>query len=212
MKNKILTLSLFFGLLSSSLQAQTWNEWFRQKQTQKEYLILQILILQDYIRLGKEGYRIAREGWNTVERITNGEFNLHRDFLSRLDGISPPVSHYHGLASVLEYQQHILGEVKRGRDLLSKMSLKAAQRRAMASYYREVLRQSLHILGQAEHLSKAFYYKMEDARRIQAIDQMEKDMRDLYKQVKDQTSRLKYALQSRRKQSLEPIKSYYDIH
>ncbi|UCS94346.1 hypothetical protein KZP23_04770 [Echinicola marina] len=211
MKSKHYILALGLLILAVPSYGQNWKEWFKQKKTQKEYLIQQVIALQSYMEVAKEGYQIVKTGWQTVEDITDGEFSLHRDFFARLDGISPVVSRYHGLSQVLEYQQYILYEVERGRTLFRGISLKPGQRQALETYYREVLRQSLKILTQTENTVKPFFYRMEDAERLRIINQMHKDIRRLYLQVKRHT--LKLAFLSRQdddsQRSSSTIKSLY---
>src|SRR3546814_4811730 len=60
-------------------QATKWKEWFRQKKTQKEYLVMQIAALQAYIQVAKRGYEIAKTGLTTIGNIKDGDFNLHRE-------------------------------------------------------------------------------------------------------------------------------------
>ena len=71
MKKMTLLLILFisFGQL---LQAQTFAEWFQQKKTQKKYLVKKIAALQVYIEFAEKGYKIAKEGLNTIGVFTSG--------------------------------------------------------------------------------------------------------------------------------------------
>ena len=56
---KILILFLL-TIIVTTTQAQTFAEWFRQKKTQKQYLIQQIAALQVYIGYAQKGYSIAK--------------------------------------------------------------------------------------------------------------------------------------------------------
>ena len=57
---KQFTLLILFVLAGGLSQAQTFNEWFRQKATQKKYLIQQIAALQVYLDYVQKGYAIAQ--------------------------------------------------------------------------------------------------------------------------------------------------------
>ena len=47
-------------ILSTNIgHSQKWDEWFKQKKTQKKYLIQQIAALKVYLGYLKEGYDIA---------------------------------------------------------------------------------------------------------------------------------------------------------
>lgn len=75
---RILILSVLL-LFSQASHAQKFKEWFRQKKTQKAYLIEQIARLKIYLQLTEKGYKIAREGLTTIGNIKNGEFKLHKN-------------------------------------------------------------------------------------------------------------------------------------
>lgn len=82
--------------------AQTWNEIFKQKKTQKKYLIQQIAALEVYIGYAKKGYDIVGKGIHTVKDITNGEFSLHRNFFASLAAVNPAIKGSAAVAEVLE--------------------------------------------------------------------------------------------------------------
>ena len=56
-------------LCAENLTAQTWAEWFRQKATQKKYLLQQIAALHVYSGYLSKGYSIAKDGLNTIKSI-----------------------------------------------------------------------------------------------------------------------------------------------
>lgn len=83
---------LVFGCAALTVQAQTFGEWFRQKQTQQKYLLEQIAALKVYTGYVKKGYTVARDGLGLVRDITGGEFKLHELFISGLKMVSPIVA------------------------------------------------------------------------------------------------------------------------
>jgi hypothetical protein len=87
MKKKIIIVAMI--LVTGTAYGQSWNEWFRQKRTQIRYLGEQIAQLQAQIMLLKEGYDAAKEGWEFIHDMTNGEFDLHKDYFSHQDNINP---------------------------------------------------------------------------------------------------------------------------
>lgn len=105
---RIILFVVFLISLSGPLQAQTWSEWFRQKATQKKYLLAQIAALQVYIDYAKKGYEIAGKGINTVRHIKNGDFNLHRDFLASLKEVNPALEKSAKVADIIACQARIL--------------------------------------------------------------------------------------------------------
>ncbi|RAJ80118.1 hypothetical protein CLV59_105225 [Chitinophaga dinghuensis] len=91
---KVMLLISIILLSSFHMKAQTFNEWFRQKKTQREYLIKQIALLQQYIGYAKKGYDIAQKGLGTISQIKNGDLNIHRVFLNALKEVNPSLARY----------------------------------------------------------------------------------------------------------------------
>jgi hypothetical protein len=91
--NKLKAIALFGVVLLCSLatNAQTYSEFFRQKKTQKKYLIEQLIALKVYAGYLKKGYDIASNGLNTIKDFSKGEFNLHNSFVSSLKAVSPVI-------------------------------------------------------------------------------------------------------------------------
>lgn len=93
--------------------AQTWAEWFRQKKTQRKYLLEQIAALQVYLGYARKGYEIAGKGIATVRNIKNGDFNIYRDFLGSLEKVNPAISRTAKVADIIAYQIQIIKQNKR---------------------------------------------------------------------------------------------------
>ncbi|NQX38450.1 hypothetical protein SAMN05421820_101471 [Pedobacter steynii] len=95
----------FCPLLSS---AQTFAEFFKQKKTQKKYLVQQIAALQVYLGYAKKGYDIAGSGLNTIKKLTTGEFTLHSAFIASLSSVSPYIRSHFKLAEIVLFQKEIV--------------------------------------------------------------------------------------------------------
>ncbi|KAA8480080.1 hypothetical protein BDE36_2438 [Arcticibacter tournemirensis] len=111
----LLTYTILTALLTSFLttgKAQIWNEFFKQKKTQKKYLLQQIAALQMYIGYVQKGYEIADEGISTVKSIQDGEFSLHSAFFSSLKAVSPVIRNNTRVAEIIEMQLAVSGALK----------------------------------------------------------------------------------------------------
>ncbi|MCE7053913.1 hypothetical protein LZF95_04420 [Algoriphagus sp. AGSA1] len=84
-------LILIFSLASMSLpsHAQTWNEWWKQKDTQKKYLAEQIVALKAYGAVLKEGYEVASKGLGLVHTMQNGDYAQHETYFSSFSTVNP---------------------------------------------------------------------------------------------------------------------------
>jgi len=91
----------------SVCKAQTWDEWFKQKKTQKKYLLEQIAELQIYIGYLEKGYTIVRDGLNTIHSIKSGEFNLHNAFFNSLEKVNPAIQEFARVADFISVQVSI---------------------------------------------------------------------------------------------------------
>jgi hypothetical protein len=107
---KLFMLSILF-LFTLTSHAQTWNEWFKQKKTQRKYLIEQIAALKVYLGYAKEGYQIVQRGLYTIDNIQSGNFNLHRDFFSSLKNVNPAIAKSVKMADITMFQIGILRDV-----------------------------------------------------------------------------------------------------
>ena len=107
MKKMLLFLLIFMPAIGS-LRAQTFAEWFRQKKTQKEYLLQQIAALQIYIGYAQKGYKIAKEGLTAIGSFTRGEFNLHGDYFHSLKTVNPEIRKYVKVADIIALQVKIV--------------------------------------------------------------------------------------------------------
>ncbi len=111
MKKIFLLASLCLAMLCSN--AQTSAEWFRQRETQKKYLLQQIAALKIYLGYAEKGYEIASKGINAVRNIKKGDFNLHRDFFVSLKEVNPKISNLAEVADIIAYQLRIVKQCKK---------------------------------------------------------------------------------------------------
>ncbi|WP_125185392.1 hypothetical protein [Botryobacter ruber] len=105
MKLLLFSLLLLTGL---SCRAQTFDEWFRQKKTKREYLVQQIAALQAYAGTLRQGYELVGYGINTVQQIKNGDLGLHQAFFGSLQVVNPAIGNSARVAAILSLQAGIL--------------------------------------------------------------------------------------------------------
>lgn len=104
----LLVVVLLLSVFPLSSSAQTWSEWFKQKKTQKKYLLQQIAALEVYAGYLKKGYKIVDGGLSTIRDITHGEFNLHNAFISSLKQVSPAIRKDARIAEIIALQVSIM--------------------------------------------------------------------------------------------------------
>jgi hypothetical protein len=100
------------------LTAQTTEEWFNQKSTQKKYLLQQIAALQVYIGYAKKGYTIVSGGLHTIRDIKKGDLDIHDTFFNSLKAVNPKIARYQKVADIISYQLRIIKQVKETLDYI----------------------------------------------------------------------------------------------
>ena len=94
-------------VMSFGSYAQTWNEWFRQKKTQIQYLTQQVAGLQMYAGYLDKGYQIAKTGLQKVGDLKNGELDLHQTYVTSFSKINPVIGKDFRISAIIAFQVSI---------------------------------------------------------------------------------------------------------
>lgn len=92
-------------LLSTSVNAQTFAEWFSQGKTQKKYLLAQIEALNTYSHDLRKGYTVAKGGLGSITGYVGDEFKLHTAYYDRLKNGVPNTAQ---VKEIITWQQDII--------------------------------------------------------------------------------------------------------
>ena len=164
----------------TSAGAQSFSEWFRQKKTQKKYLLAQIAALESYLKLVEKGYDIAGSGLAVITKLKNGDFMQHALHFNRLKRVSPAVKNYSKVLAIAEMEDR--SEQFR-RALLSDTSLRALlsarELRSLHRFCEDAGKEAEKNLKYLELLVTGEELEMTDDERISHID-------ELYERVKKQ--------------------------
>lgn len=115
---KAIITMLLAVLIMGTAKAQTWDEWFRQKKTQKKYLVQQIAALRVFKNYAKKGYDIAKDGLKCIGDFAQSEFDLHISHFKSLKKVSPKVKGYHQIQECLRIYSSIVKSCKNSEDQL----------------------------------------------------------------------------------------------
>ena len=169
------------GMLATTTQAQTFAEWFRQKKTQKQYLIGQIAALQVYIGYAQKGYSIAKEGLNTIGDFKRGEFNLHTGYFNSLKSVNPKIKQYVKVADIMAMQVTIIQSYGRTRRHVRESGAFNGEE---LDYVMRVLGRLLddcsNTLDELISVTTDGNPEMKDDERLKRINILYKDMTDKY--------------------------------
>ncbi|MEO6327385.1 MAG: hypothetical protein ABIO55_00550 [Ginsengibacter sp.] len=172
----ILSLAVF---LTDNLFAQTWNEWSRQKKTQKKYLVQQIAALQVYSDYLLKGYSIAKNGLNTIQSIKHGDFDLNSNYFISLVTVNSKIKHYKKVADIIAMEVSIAKYIgKAVRSLISNNQFTNKELGYFKDVFNKVLTDGAKNLDELYNVITNGTVQMNDDERIIAIDKIYGDMQD----------------------------------
>lgn len=178
--NKLILICAF-AVSAGICNAQTFNEWFRQKKTQKEYLLQQIAALKVYLDYLKKGYKIVDKGLTIVGDIKQGKFDLDIEYLESLKNVNSAVSGSAKVASIVAYQRMIMIEFRRLKDLTNETDLfTSEEKHYVEDVYANMLRESEMSLNELDRVLSNSDFEMKDDERVKRIDVLYIDMKDKY--------------------------------
>jgi hypothetical protein len=178
--NKII-LTLLLGICFHFADAQTWNEWFRQKKTQKKYLIQQIAALKVYLKYLKEGYDIAKKGLNVIGDIKQGKFDLDKDYLGSLKTVNSSISGSTKITSVIAYHKLLIRQLEQlHNDSNDSDLLTTSEKSYVSVVYANMVRESEKTLEDLERILTEDELEMKDDERIKQLDKIYIDTKDMY--------------------------------
>lgn len=178
---KAIILVLLGGLSFAAAKAQTWDEWFKQKKTQKKYLLQQVAALQVYIGYAKKGYNIAKDGLGFIGDVKNGEFGLHNAFFGSLKSVNPEIRKYYKVAQIIELQADILKSCNETKKQLRKAGMMRAEELTYISEsFDRMLDNCADLVDELITVTTANKLELKDDERIRRIDAIDQQMRDNY--------------------------------
>lgn len=200
-------------LLSTTSPAQTWDEWFKQKKTQKKYLAKQIVLLRLYLGYLKKGYEIADKGLTTIHNIKNGDFNLHRDFFGSLKNVNPHIKNSAKVADIIAFQVYIIQNIKRVNNFCKNNEYFTPEEiRYVAAVYSNMLFLCDASISELLTIIRSNETEMKDDERLVRIDKLYDDMLDKHSFVQsfDSDVRLIARERERETRSVERMYKQYE--
>lgn len=209
---RILVLSCLLSVLTVRVsQAQTFAEFFKQKKTQKKYLLQQIAALQVYIGYAKNGYNIASSGLQTIKDITGGEFDLHSAFISSLKTVTPVIRKHVKVAEIIEYQIRI---GKAFRTVKYSPYLSVANQLYVIGVHEKVIQECGKELEELLLVITSGKVEMTDEERMRRLDSIYESMTDKYAFTMDFIGQVTVMINHAEKeeQFINQIRKNYEIN
>lgn len=168
-------------ILSTSVKAQTFAEWFRQKATQKKYLLQQMAGLQVYIGYVQKGYSIAHDGLNLIGDIKKGELNLHRDYFNSLKTVNPNIRKYSKVADIIAFQLKIINVYKNTyRQVQQSKTFNADELKYINEVFNRLIDDCMATIDELIAITTSNELEMKDDERLRRIDGLYNDMQSKY--------------------------------
>lgn len=168
---------IFFILLLCS------NFCFGQSQEAKQLLLNVEKLAQLKLMLShmKTGYQILEKGYTSIKNISQGNFNLHRDFLDGLLQVSPAVKKYAKVGDIIQVQIKLVKESKAAlAEFRSSKQFTVAEIEYLGHVYANLLKESLKMLEELAMVVTAGKLRMSDDERLQAIDRIHDEVIEQY--------------------------------
>ena len=172
---------VMIGICVSSFNLNAQSEEIQQLILNWEKLTQFKKILQNMY----DAYKILDKGYTAVKDISEGNFNLHKNFLDGLMEVSPAVKKYNRIADIINYQLRISKEYKSALNQFKEDKQFTVQElEYLEKLYANLFKQSLKSLEELSMIITAGKLRMSDDERLQAIDR-------IYEAAVDQFSFLK---------------------
>lgn len=188
--------------MSEHVEAQTFQEWFRQKSTQRKYLIQQIAALKVYLGYLKDGYDIAKKGLNIVGDIKDRNFKGHSSYFESLKLVNASVRNSAKVSLIVAYQNQIVNEFRRLRQN-SDNQLTPDEIKYIEDVYENLMMECELSLAVLTQVISDGTLEMKDDERLAAIDAVYEDMKDKYAFTKSFMNSTSMLIMQRGKEQFE---------
>lgn len=162
----------------------------------------------------KDGYQILNGGYNTIKNISQGNYNIHKQYLDGLLNVSPTVRNYERVAMIIRYQSQLVGEYKQAhKRFASSGTFRPEELQYMANVYENLLGQSLRNLDELVMILTSGKTRMSDEERLRAIDRIFYEMEDklgFLREFNNSASVLELQ-RTHEKQDVQSVRSLYGI-
>ncbi|MDI5894839.1 TerB family tellurite resistance protein [Flavobacterium algoritolerans] len=127
----------------------------------------------------KKGYEILNGGYNTVKKISQGNFSLHETFLDALMQVSPTIRNYRRVGDIVNYQVLLVKEYKAAFNRFKNSgNFNPDEIAYLEKVYNNLFKQSLRNIDELTSVITANRMRMSDDERLVAIDKIYADMQD----------------------------------
>lgn len=133
-----------------------------------------------------DGYKILDKGYTTIKDLSEGNFSLHKDFLTGLLQVSPVVRQYRRIADIINIQLRLVKENKMAFNEFKKNPRFTIEEiDYMGKVYNRLFHRSVENLKELTIVITSGKLRMSDDERMQAIDRIYSSIVDQYSFLQD---------------------------
>lgn len=180
---------IFVGALCSLLLMTQPRIKVQAQSEELQQLILNIEKLNQLRAILNElykGYQILTTGYNTIKDLSESNFSLHKTFLDGLLDVSATVKQYKRITEIVAIQLQIIKQCKKALPAFKDTHVFSKQELDyLEKVYADIFDRSIKNLDELLLVITAGQLRMNDAERLNAIDQV-------YKEIKDKQGFLQY--------------------
>ncbi len=148
-------------------------------QNQFKLLIERIALLQVYLEYLQKGYSIAKNGWETVRKITKGEFDLHGNYFNSLESVNPEIKKYARIGGIISIQLRMVKAYKEAyRFAKDSNQFSSVEIDYLLRVYEKLLGETVKDMELLTVIITDNKVKMEDKERIHWIDRVYTHLKD----------------------------------
>jgi hypothetical protein len=196
---------------ATTVQAQTFAEWFDQKNTQKKYLLQQIAALQMYSAYLKKGYNIAHNGMGSISGSLKSENDLHITYYDNKKNVNRVVRNNKQVNNILQWQKDILTRMG---SLDKTANITDDEKKYIIQVKAAVFKDCDDQITELQNVITDGKLQMSDEERLVQINKIHKAMQDNYRFSSTFSDQVKIYAVQRVKENNDAVttKSLYGIH
>lgn len=171
----------YLAFLSLNSHAQTFDEWWKQKETQQRYVTEQIAALSAYGAVLREGYETVSKGLGLVQTLQNGDFTQHQGYFNSFSSVNPQIKNHPEAEQALK----IYGKSRQltqqiPNKLFPSPYFTGAEEQVIRHVLLAIQKDSEQILTELEELLQEGRLQMSDTERLKQLSGMNHRMQEVY--------------------------------
>ncbi|MET3981797.1 hypothetical protein ABIB62_004413 [Mucilaginibacter sp. UYP25] len=171
-------MTLTASAFATKVKAQTFAEWFNQKNTQKKYLLQQIAALQVYATYYKQANNIAHNGLSSIGGSLTSENGLHITYYNNLKYVSPVLKNNKQVSDIIQWQKNIL--IRMG-SLDKTANLNESEKKYIVQVKSALFKDCNEQITELQNVVTDNILQMSDEERLKHIGVIHKAMQDNYR-------------------------------